>query len=461
MIYCERCDTANRDGSKFCNSCGYPLEQMDRRACPSCGYVNPAESKFCTNCGAELIAPSPPSAEEEAEPAPEETLPVEEEAPEELPFPPEELSEWLEAGEEGIAPPSAPFHPPEIHEPPFIEAREEIAPLAGINDVIPIASAFALPRSSSIREGAFLPGLETEQGRILADIVAPRPTEERGLRIREEILRRIIYVALALATLLPLLWGVSFWEEDITIGSSTTAFYSVVEGLSQEAVVLISFDYEPGMTAELDPQAQAIIDHVMRHGLRIVAMSLLPQGPALAQRMLEEGAGHDDEYLYGRDYLNLGYLPGREAGLRVLAEEPLEAFSKDYRDGAPVTDFPIAEELAKIEDIALIIELAGSEEMARMWLEQVGSRQEVPFVAGITAAAEQGVRPYLESGQLRGLLSGLVGAAEYELATQGRDRARATMGAQSAAHLVILFFVVVGNLTYLVTKVRKGKRWGI
>jgi len=454
---------------------------MDRRACPTCGYVNPAEGKFCSNCGAELAAAPPPSTEEkEAEPAPEETfedipawlqelaltspaavsyqreetLQAEEAAPKEIPFALEELSEWLEAGEEGITAPSLISPPPE---PPLIEAKEEVTPLAGISDLIPIASPFALPRSSIPKEAAFLPSLETEQGRILADIVAQRPAEERGLRVWEEIFKRIIYVALALATLLPLLWGVSLWEGKITIRPSTEAFYTAVEDVAQDAVVLVSFDYEPGMVTELDSQAQAIIDHLMRRGLRIAAMSLLPQGPALAQRMLEEGAGRNDGYLYGRDYLNLGYLPGREAGLRVLTEEPLEAFSKDYRDATPLTDFVMAQELAEIGDIALIIELAGSEQMPRMWLEQVGSRQEVPIVAGVTAAAEQGMRPYLESGQLQGLLSGLVGAAEYELATQGRGRARATLDAQSAAHLVILFFVVVGNLAYLVTRARKKK----
>ena len=441
MIYCERCKTANRDGSKFCNACGYPLEETDRQACPGCGYINFAENIFCGNCGAKLITPLPPSAEKAIS--------------EELPFTPEELSEWLEAGEEDIATPSPTPSPPEVREPPLIEAEEKVTPLAGISDVIPIAPPFISPRSSTFGEEAFLPGLEAERGRILADIVAARPAEERGLRIREETFRRIIYVTLALAVLLPLLWGVSLWEEDIIIRPSTEAFHNLVEGLPQEAVVLVSFDYEPGMAAELDFQAQAIIEHLMRRDLRILAMSLLPQGPALAQRALEEGAERAGGYLYGRDYLNLGYLPGREAGLRILTEEPLEAFSRDFRDDVPLTEFAMAEELAKMGDLALIVELAGSEEVARMWLEQVGSRQEVPIVAGVTAAAEQGMRPYLESGQLRGLLSGLVGAAEYEQATQGRGRARAALGAQSAAHLAILFLVVVGNLVYLVTRARK------
>ncbi len=446
MIYCERCKTANRDGSKFCNACGYPLEEGDRQTCPACGYINFAENTFCGNCGAKLITLPPPSAEKVIS--------------EELPFTPEELSKWLEAGEEDIAAPAPAPSPPEVHELPLIEAEEKVTPLADIGDVIPIAPPFISPRTSTFGEEAFLPGLEAERGRILADIVAARPLEERGLRIREETFRRIIYMVLALAVLLPLLWGVSLWEEDITTRPSTEAFHDLVESLPQEAVVLVSFDYEPGMAAELDFQARAIIDHLMRRGVRILAMSLLPQGPALAQRALEEGAEREGGYIYGRDYLNLGYLPGREAGLRILAEKSLEAFSKDFRDNAPLTEFALAQEFAQIGDIALIIELAGSEEITRMWLEQVGSRREAPMVAGVTAAAEQGMRPYLESGQLQGMLSGLVGAAEYEQATQGGDRARAALGAQSAAHLAILFLVVTGNLLYLVIRAKK-KQWEI
>ena len=46
---CSRCQTENREGRKFCASCGTPLA----RAC-ECGYVNDATDRFCGGCGRPL-----------------------------------------------------------------------------------------------------------------------------------------------------------------------------------------------------------------------------------------------------------------------------------------------------------------------------------------------------------------------------------------------------------------------
>jgi len=63
--------------------------------------------------------------------------------------------------------------------------------------------------------------------------------------------------------------------------------------------------------------------------------------------------------------------------------------------------------------------------------------------------------PFVQSGQLDGLLAGLRGAAEYELLLQAPGRALAMMDAQSMGHLLIIAFILIGNAAYLVTKFTK------
>jgi class 3 adenylate cyclase len=46
---CSRCQTQNREGRKFCSSCGGALA----RAC-KCGYVNDPTDRFCGGCGRPL-----------------------------------------------------------------------------------------------------------------------------------------------------------------------------------------------------------------------------------------------------------------------------------------------------------------------------------------------------------------------------------------------------------------------
>ena len=46
---CSRCQMENREGRKFCSSCGVALA----RAC-KCGYVNDPSDRFCGGCGRPL-----------------------------------------------------------------------------------------------------------------------------------------------------------------------------------------------------------------------------------------------------------------------------------------------------------------------------------------------------------------------------------------------------------------------
>ena len=49
---CPKCSTDNREGRKFCATCGTSLAI----ACPKCGTFNLAGEQFCGECGAALTA---------------------------------------------------------------------------------------------------------------------------------------------------------------------------------------------------------------------------------------------------------------------------------------------------------------------------------------------------------------------------------------------------------------------
>jgi class 3 adenylate cyclase/tetratricopeptide (TPR) repeat protein len=52
---CPRCQTANREGARFCRECGTTFPAV----CAACGATVEAGSKFCDRCGAPLAATSP------------------------------------------------------------------------------------------------------------------------------------------------------------------------------------------------------------------------------------------------------------------------------------------------------------------------------------------------------------------------------------------------------------------
>jgi len=77
-------------------------------------------------------------------------------------------------------------------------------------------------------------------------------------------------------------------------------------------------------------------------------------------------------------------------------------------------------------------------------------------VGCVTAVMGPENYPYLNSGQLKGLVAGLKGAAEYETLLGKPAIATRGMPAQSAVHILIIVLIVIGNILYLVEK-RKRK----
>jgi len=85
-------------------------------------------------------------------------------------------------------------------------------------------------------------------------------------------------------------------------------------------------------------------------------------------------------------------------------------------------------------------------------VQQVQSRYRVRLASGTTAVAAPPFYPYVQSGQLVGLLGGLKGAAEYEGLVGATGDATRGMDAQSIVHALIVFFILLGNVVYLMER---------
>jgi hypothetical protein len=65
--------------------------------------------------------------------------------------------------------------------------------------------------------------------------------------------------------------------------------------------------------------------------------------------------------------------------------------------------------------------------------------------------------PYVQSGQIQGILGGMPGAAEYESLIGQAGIGTSGMDAQSVAHLVIVGFIIFGNISFFVERRRSKK----
>ena len=116
----------------------------------------------------------------------------------------------------------------------------------------------------------------------------------------------------------------------------------------------------------------------------------------------------------------------------------------------------LMQEVEDFDDIALVMEVSAGTPGTREWVQQVQSRFCVTLASGVTAVSAPNFYPYIQSGQLVGLLGGLKGAAEYETLVQAPGDATKGMDAQSIVHALIVFFIILGNVVYFASRGRRG-----
>lgn len=266
----------------------------------------------------------------------------------------------------------------------------------------------------------------------------------------EKVDRRIIFLLILLAVIVPLLIPIGF---KIKVSEPVQLFYDAVDALPSGSMVLISCEYDPSTMPELYPMNQALARHCFKKDVKIVGMGLWPQGIPLNQASMEEAALEYGKE-YGVDYINLGYKAGGIVVISAAAENIPRTFPLDYA-GRPIEAFEIMQGVRNFDRFDLIVSLSAGDPGVRHWVMIAQGRYGKAVIGGVTAVSAPSFYPYLNAGQLLGLIGGMKGAAEYETLLGAVGTASQGMDAQSIAHGVIILFIVIANVFYLMGKRRK------
>lgn len=259
--------------------------------------------------------------------------------------------------------------------------------------------------------------------------------------------RRIIYVLLVIALAGPLIKPIGV---PLSISDTTKMFYDLVEELQPGDKVLMSIDYSPGGSPDIHPCAVTVFQHLVQKGVKVVMVSFWDAGAMYGEQILRPYVDRG-EMVYGEDVANLGYIAGGVTAIRNFGHNVATTQPKDFY-GNSVPGLKIMEGLQDTRDFALVLEFQSGNPGLNEWVQQVQSSLGIRMVAGSVTVSVPGAMPFIQSGQVLGLLAGLRGAAEYEVLSGNPGSAASGMDAQSLGHLVIIAFIVIGNLAYFVTK---------
>ncbi len=374
--------------------------------------------------------------------------------PDESDLTPAELPNWLKA--------MRPVDSAAQAVSPEDEPVESAGPLAGLRGVLaaePEIATIGTPAQYSAK--IEIHALHSEHAKALTALLAleteAQPITKESIISAQRVLRWIISVLLIMVV-----GFVVINESDnvafptvASMPGQTAAASRIVSDIANEAPVLIAFDYEPGLSGEMHATAAALVDHLMLKAARLTLVSTLPTGPAQAEYFMDY-IQTKHQYIAGQQYVNLGYIPGGAAGLQSFAQTPRLTFpatsaERDIWETAPLQN------IASLSDFALVVLITTDPDTARAWIEQVEPHlQQTPFLAVVSAQAEPMVRPYFGTqpdAQVNGIVSGLNGAAAYEVAVGRPNLGRVYWDAYSVGLIVAVGAILVGGLVNISTRI--------
>ncbi len=332
---------------------------------------------------------------------------------------------------------------------------EESGPLAGIRGILPgqdLEISYTRPAAKSNRETSltnislFENALQVETEELKTPVYKRNKTSN--------VVRWMIAVILLLVVVLVQAGGGAPDLLPKNIPVETMAFFRSVSSLPQGSNILLVLDYEPAYSGEIETAASSPISLMMAKQSNLYTLSTSSANLFLADKLLKtvssiHPAG-TEAYLSKEKFQILGYLPGGQSGMQGLLH--------DFKGSLPVglnlkrtAEMSGLTGVASLNDFTAIMILTDNPDTARTWVEQIKPQLTKPVIwMAVSSQAVVLVRPYVRSGQIDGLISGVYGAASFEqIIQQPGAAAQIWNGYYTALMLAIVMIIAGGFVNFI------------
>lgn len=261
--------------------------------------------------------------------------------------------------------------------------------------------------------------------------------------------RRVLYALLLLSVTLPFMPTFSNIKVPVKISPSTQKLYDTIESIPEDSFIIFGTDWSAGTRGENGAQTEALMRHVMKKKLRFAVLCFDPQAATLTQTMAEK-LQKQYGYSEGENWCNWGYRVQEQLFFKALANNIVSTVKADTR-GRPIETLPVMRGVTSAKDVKLLVNINPTNSYT-YYIQYLQGPYHIPLVFAPTAVMAPEAFNYLDSGQISGMLNGLTGAIEYEQILNVVGRATKDSNCLSAAHLLIIFLMIMGNIAMLLEK---------
>jgi hypothetical protein len=298
--------------------------------------------------------------------------------------------------------------------------------------------------------------------------MSARPHIAWPVRAARYVLRcdpRILYVLFA-AIVVVLTLDLIPIHVPLTVSASARKYFDAIEALPTDKIAIIDVDFGAGNMAECGGQLDTTIRHLLARGIKVAPLTWVgnPEGQKFAEnfaKLIGEQMGKRE----GADYCLLAPLMSAGgATLTALATDIRGTIKLDMA-GHPIRDVPMMRSVQDIHDVSVIVRISYQWD-GQPWIGFVQGPYGTKFLAGAAAITSSTAYPFVDAGQISGLLAGASGAAQYEQLVAAKygplGRPKEGIGTrasriQSFVSAYVVLAVILGNVAYLIDRQRRRK----
>ena len=285
------------------------------------------------------------------------------------------------------------------------------------------------------------------------------------LRFLQTVDRRVLYALLLLSVTLPFFLNVTL---PMKVSPATESLFRAIDALKPGDFVLLGTDWAGGTRGENSPETSAVMQHLMRKKLRFGILCFDPQSPTLVgdiAHSMQAKYGYQE----GVDWVNFGYKVDAKNFFKGFVQNIPSTIPNDTR-GIALTTLPAMNGIHSASDIKFVMVVTPTS-LFQTYIQFVAGPRHIPMGLAPTSVMVPEAFNYLDSGQLVGMIPGLPGAGEYEakfLAAypdtkrpgETPSKAAAFSNSASFAHLLIILFILLGNVAMILERRQRSRMGG-
>jgi len=262
---------------------------------------------------------------------------------------------------------------------------------------------------------------------------------------------QIMWVACLILMFIPLIHPLGL---PTPVSKQVKDYYNTIKNLPEGSIVAVSFGASATLLDEQEAQFLATWKILFETKQKVIFFSTTEDGPMVLNMNLNKVKPESYGYVYGEDYVRLGYAFLGEAGQAAFSENIRSVYTSDFY-GTNLNNIPLMKDINSFEDIDLLIyeytSCTDIEWAVRQWVVA----HNTPTIATTLGCCGPMAAPYYPT-QVQGFLSGSVAGTELEIISGNPGPGAAISDASNLG--IIPFFIAIlhTNVEYFMQR-RKEK----